>query len=167
MKYITILFLFFIGTINGQKSYPYLYSDSVGSQFVVLTFEQAQKLDNATEFSPTFWKDVNKYYVHVDSLCKIQIDEKNNVVDSLNLLNQSLKQITSIMSESISMRDTMIKSKNQIIKNLENEMMINNQKYNDTVKFKDKEIKKKNRDIKYLSGFSIILMVGVVISSIF
>lgn len=167
MKYITILFLFFIGTINGQKSYPYLYSDSVGSQFVVLTFEQAQKLDNATEFSPTFWKDVNKYYVHVDSLCKIQIDEKNNVVDSLNLLNQSLKQITSIMSESISMRDTMIKSKNQIIKNLEDEMMINNQKYNDTVKFKDKEIKKKNRDIKYLSGFSIILMVGVVVSSIF
>lgn len=167
MKYITILFLFFIGTINGQKSYPYLYSDSVGSQFVVLTFEQAQKLDNATEFSPTFWKDVNKYYVHVDSLCKIQIDEKNNVVDSLNLLNQSLKQITSIMSESISMRDTLIKSKNQIIKNLEDEMMINNQKYNDTVKFKDKEIKKKNRDIKYLSGFSIILMVGVVVSSIF
>ena len=167
MRYITILFLFFIGTINGQKSYPYLYSDSVGSQFVVLTFEQAQKLDNATEFSPTFWKDVNKYYVHVDSLCKIQIDEKNNVVDSLNLLNQSLKQITSIMSESISMRDTLIKSKNQIIKNLEAEMMINNQKYNDTVKFKDKEIKKKNRDIKYLSGFSIILMVGVVVSSIF
>lgn len=167
MRYITILFLFFIGTINGQKSYPYLYSDSVGSQFVVLTFEQAQKLDNATEFSPTFWKDVNKYYVHVDSLCKIQIDEKNNLVDSLNLLNQSLKQITSIMSESISMRDTMIKSKNQIIKNLEDEMMINNQKCNDTVKFKDKEIKKKNRDIKYLSGFSIILMVGVVISSIF
>lgn len=167
MRYITILFLFFIGTINGQKSYPYLYSDSVGSQFVVLTFEQAQKLDNATEFSPTFWKDVNKYYVHVDSLCKIQIDEKNNVVDSLNLLNQSLKQITSIMSESISMRDTMIKSKNQIIKNLKDEIMVNDQKYNDTVKFKDKEIKKKNRDIKYLSGFSIILMIGVVISSIF
>lgn len=167
MRYITILFLFFIGTINGQKSYPYLYSDSVGSQFVVLTFEQAQKLDNATEFSPTFWKDVNKYYVHVDSLCKIQIDEKNNVVDSLNLLNQSLKQITNIMSESISMRDTMIKSKNQIIKNLKDEIMVNDQKYNDTVKFKDKEIKKKNRDIKYLSGFSIILMIGVVISSIF
>lgn len=167
MRYITILFLFFIGTINGQKSYPYLYSDSVGSQFVVLTFEQAQKLDNATEFSPTFWKDVNKYYVHVDSLCKIQIDEKNNVVDSLNLLNQSLKQITNIMSESISMRDTMIKSKNQIIKNLEDEMIVNSQKYDDTVKFKDKEIKKKNRDIKYLSGFSIILMIGVVISSIF
>ncbi len=167
MKYITILFLFFIGTINGQKSYPYLYSDSVGSQFVVLTFEQAQKLDNATEFSPTFWKDVNKYYVHVDSLCKIQIDEKNNVVDSLNLLNQSFKQITNIMSESISMRDTMIKSKNQIIKNLKDEIMVNDQKYDDTVKFKDKEIKKKNRDIKYLSGFSIILMVGVVISSIF
>jgi hypothetical protein len=167
MKYITILFLFLIGTINGQKSYPYLYSDSVGSQFVVLTIEQAQKLDNATEFSPTFWKDVNKYYIHVDSLCKIEIEEKNNIVDSLSLVNKTLNEVTNIMSESISVRDTIIKSKNQIIKKLEGEIILNNEKHENEIKFKDKEIKKKNRDIKYLGGFSIILMIGVVISSIF
>jgi hypothetical protein len=167
MKYIIILFLLFVGNLNGQKSYPYLYSDSVGSQFIVLTFEQAQKLDNATEFSPTFWKDVNKYYVHVDSLCKIELLEKNRQIDSLNLENKKLAEISELIYSSVSIRDSIIKNKNQMIKNLEYQNSLEKTDFETKLNVKEKEIKSKKRDIKYLGGFSIILMIGVVISTIF
>jgi len=170
MRYITIMFLLFFGVLNGQKTYPYLFSDSVGSQFVVLTLDQAQKLDNATEFSPTFWKDVNKYYVHVDSLCTMEIEVKNKQIDSLSTMNSELNDMVKIVYNSIPQRDEMIKSQNQEIKTLKEQIILKDEISDmqlQLIKGKDKEIKKKNRDIKYLSGFSIILMVGVVISSIF
>jgi hypothetical protein len=170
MRYISIIFLLFFEVLNGQKTYPYLFSDSVGSQFVVLTLDQAQKLDNATEFSPTFWKDVNKYYVHVDSLCTMEIEVKNRQIDSLSTMNTELNDMVKIVYNSIPQRDEIIKSQNQEIKTLKEQIVLK-EEINDTqvqlIKGKDKEIKKKNRDIKYLSGFSIILMIGVVISSIF
>lgn len=170
MRYITIMFLLFFEVLTGQKTYPYLFSDSVGSQFVVLTLDQAQKLDNATEFSPTFWKDVNKYYVHVDSLCTMEIEVKNRQIDSLSTMNTELNDMVKMVYNSIPQRDEIIKSQNQEIKTLKEQIVIK-EEINDTqvqlIKGKDKEIKKKNRDIKYLSGFSIILMIGVVISSIF
>jgi hypothetical protein len=83
MKYITILLLFFTFVCSSQKSYPYLYQDSVGSQFVILTLEQAQKLDNATEFSPLLWKDHTSYYQLVDSLCEKKLETKNLQIETL------------------------------------------------------------------------------------
>jgi hypothetical protein len=170
MRYITIIFILFFGVLNGQKTYPYLFSDSVGSQFVVLTLDQAQKLDNATEFSPTFWKDVNKYYVHVDSLCTMEIEVKNKQIDSLSTMNTELNDMVKIVYNSIPQRDEMIKSQNKEIKTLKEQILLKDEISDmqlQLLKGKDKELKKKNRDIKYLSGFSIILMIGVVISSIF
>lgn len=170
MKYITILFLLFFELLNGQKTYPYLFSDSVGNQFVVLTLHQAQKLDNATEFSPTFWKDVNKYYIHVDSLCTMEIEVKNKQIDSLSTMNTELNHMVKIVYNSIPQRDEIIKSQNKEIKTLKEQLLLKddvNYVQFQVINTKDKEIKKKNRDIKYLSGFSIILMIGVVISTIF
>lgn len=83
MKYITLFFLFLSFSLSSQKTYPYLYQDSIGKQFVVLTLEQAQKLDNATEFSPILWKDHTSYYTLVDSLCEKKLENKNIQIHEL------------------------------------------------------------------------------------
>jgi hypothetical protein len=75
-----------------------------------------------------------------------------------------------IVYNSIPQRDEIIKSQNKEIKTLKEQILLKDEISDmqlQLLKGKDKELKKKNRDIKYLSGFSIILMIGVVISSIF
>lgn len=77
------MLLFISALLNSQKSYPYLYEDSIGKQFVILTLEQAQRLDNATEFSPILWKDHTSYYTLVDSLCEKKLETKNIQIEEL------------------------------------------------------------------------------------
>lgn len=105
MRYLTFLFLFFSSFINGQKTYPYLYQDSVGHEFIVLTLEQAQKLDNATEFSPVLFKDNMAYYKLVDSIynqkIKTAINEVVNVKDDeISIINKKYAE-TKIYGDSL------------------------------------------------------------------
>jgi len=103
MKNILILFLFFTSASYSQVIYPLLKSDSTGQKIVIMTMEQAQKLDNATEYSPILFKEKQDYAKLIDSLCIQTIElksleviaiqeEKRQINDSLSYMINKYNQ---------------------------------------------------------------------------
>lgn len=168
MKYLIIFFLLFSTAIFSQKTYPYLMVDSVGDQYIVLTLEQAQKLDNATEFSPTLWKNNVAYYKLIDSLCESKILIKDNQIDSLVFLEKYLTEQLNLSSDLISKFE--YKSKiydsqiNEYQKRVDLEVNNRNQ-LEETIKSNQNVIKQQRKEINFAIGFGIITAIISFIAS--
>jgi hypothetical protein len=168
MKYLIIFFLLLNTIVYSQKSYPYLMVDSVGDQYIVLTLEQAQKLDNATEFSPTLWKENVAYYKLIDSLCEKKILLKNIEIDSLIVLENNLREQLNLSSDLINKFED--KSKicdSQIVeyqKKVDSEIYNRNQ-LEDVIKNNQKVIKQQRKEINFAIGFGIITAIISFIAS--
>lgn len=159
MRYSFIIFLFLSVIGYSQKSYPYLMIDSVGDQFIVLTLEQAQKLDNATEFSPILWKENTAYLKLVDSLCNHKISIKNLEIDSLRSVQKSLEEQLVVSSELIDvLKDRVDISDKQIY---DYQGVIESELYTQAQMKKiiidnEKTIKKQRREMNIAIGFGIV-----------
>lgn len=177
MKYLTFLFLFFTIGINAQKTYPHLYKDSIGDEYIVLTLQQAQKLDNATEFSPVLFKDNSAYYKLVDSIyhqkiksaikevvtikedeinvIKKNYEETQNSVDTLKvIINEQKTKISELENQDIQNKEDIRKKTNNI------------DELNETLKSKEDQISKQRRDSNKAILFGVISFVVAFIISI-
>ena len=177
MKYLTFLFLFFTIGINAQKTYPHLYKDSIGDEYIVLTLQQAQKLDNATEFSPVLFKDNSAYYKLVDSIyhqkiksaikevvtikegeinvIKKNYEETQNSLDTLKvIIDEQKTKISELQNQDIQNKEDIKKKTNNI-----NEL-------NETLKSKEDQIYKQRRDSNKAILFGVISFVVAFIISI-
>jgi hypothetical protein len=156
MKILPFLFLFLTFVCQSQKSYPYLYEDSVGKQFVILTFEQAQRLDNATEFSPLLWKDHTSYYQLVDSLCERKLETKNIEIMALKKNIDTISIWYSAYAKSYELCENkvaMLNNKNEVSEEINKSLK---QKVNSLENYNQKtemELKQSKRNI----GISIFL----------
>lgn len=177
MKYLTFLFLFFTIGINAQKTYPYLYKDSIGDQYIVLTLQQAQKLDNATEFSPVLFKDNSAYYKLVDSIyhqkiksaikevVTIKEDEINVIKKNYEETQNSVDTLKAIVDEQ---KTKISELENQDIQNKEDirKKTNNIDELNETLKSKEDQISKQRRDSNKAILFGVISFVVAFIISI-
>jgi hypothetical protein len=168
MKKILFLFIFFTTIVKSQTSYPYLTIDPNGGQIVILTLEQAQKLDNATEFSPLLWNENASYLKLVDSLCNIKLFEKDLTIDSLlfvekNLLNKidSIQFLNSEVNKKIESSEYNNKI---IIEDLEFNKT-QNEKLTNQLSENNKIIKRQNKEINFAIGFGIITAIVSFIAS--
>lgn len=142
-----------------QKSYPYLMIDSVGDQFVVLTLEQAQKLDNATEFSPILWKENVAYLKLVDSLCNHKINIKNNEIDSLKTIQKSLEESLVVTSELIDLLKDRVDVSDQQIYDYQRRIEtqnLNQIQLEKTIIHNEKIIKNQRKEMNMAIGFGIV-----------
>lgn len=83
-----------------SQGYPKIETDSLGNKVVVMTIEQAQKLDNNTDLLVLFQKldaDLGSY----DSMCVKVINEKDVVIASQTVQIESLKSSVKIKDEKV------------------------------------------------------------------
>jgi hypothetical protein len=132
---ILMIFIFFSISSFSQRivtdslSYPIVTTDSIGNKIVILTIEQAKKIDNKLDLLELI-KISNNMSLSIDSVCVIVIDEKNQVI-----ANQDMQ---------ISKLDSLVFNKDEQIENLK--MQIANQSsINQTFKM---EIENKDTEIK-------------------
>jgi hypothetical protein len=126
-KLLTILF-FIITSISYSQDYPRIETDSTGKKLVVLTYEQAQKIDNAFELLTLLEKagaecdsltlsyikviDVLKNQaslLEIDvKLYKKQVIDKDKQIENLQERLNNCENIKSTCDQQISLRDKQI-----------------------------------------------------------
>jgi peptidoglycan hydrolase CwlO-like protein len=101
MKRIFALIIFLMSiSFAYSQGYPKIETDSLGNKVVVMTIEQAQKLDNNTDLLVLFQKldaDLGSY----DSMCVKVINEKDVVIASQTVQIESLKSSVKIKDEKV------------------------------------------------------------------
>jgi len=161
MKYV-ILFLIMSNVMFSQKLYPLLTTDYQGDQIVVLTLEQAQKLDNATEFSPKLWRESVVYYKLIDSLCNIKINIKDSEIDSLKFLTDKLKDTLTVANKSNEQLNDRLKISDEQIYYYQQHIEIQEKKeqiLKNQIVENEKYISKQNKNINKSIAFGIIAAV--------
>jgi vacuolar-type H+-ATPase subunit I/STV1 len=126
-KLLTILF-FIITSISYSQDYPRIETDSTGKKLVVLTYEQAQKIDNAFELLTLLEKagaecysltlsyikviDVLKHQtslLEIDvKLYKNQVIDKDKQIENLQQRLNNCETVKSTCDQQISLRDKQI-----------------------------------------------------------
>lgn len=164
MKNLIILLFGLIISVNSfsQIDYPRYEVDSLGQKVVVMTIEQAQKLDNNSELLELF-EQLNTQIGNYDSVCVQTINDKNRVISEQKVLIEQLKS-------SLDTKDTAITNlQNQVLKYQENEILFNTQitNLNDQIRIKDDKIK--DQKIKMIVGGSIsgVSIIGLILGILF
>ena len=164
MKNLLILLFGLIISVNSfsQIDYPRYEVDSLGQKIVVMTIEQAQKLDNNSELLELF-EQLNTQIGNYDSVCVQTINDKNRVISEQKVLIEQLKS-------SLDTKDTAITNlQNQVLKYQENEILFNTQitNLNDQIRIKDDKIK--DQKIKMIVGGSIsgVSIIGLILGILF
>lgn len=126
-KLLTILF-FIITSISYSQDYPKIETDSTGKKLVVLTYEQAQKIDNAFELLALLEKagaecdSLTLSYIKVIDglknqvslleidvkLNKKQVIDKDKQIENLQERLNNCENIKSSCDQQISLRDKQI-----------------------------------------------------------
>ena len=123
-----ILTLLLSLTSFSQKSYPRIEKDSLGNKIVIMTYEQAQKVDNSFELLNLLKKSgvecdsLNLSYIKVIDklerqvllfetdikLHKDQIVDKNNQISNLNQRLSNCESDVRLANEQVGIRDGQI-----------------------------------------------------------
>jgi uncharacterized protein (DUF3084 family) len=144
MKRLLILFgLLLTLSVSAQIDYPRYEKDSLGQQVVVMTMQQAMKLDNNSELLGLFEK-LNSQLGEYDSICVKVINDKEKVINAQkieiaslkkaltnkdaqieNLQQQIVKYIdrVGILEQQIENREAVISEKNLQIQSLKTKMI--------------------------------------------
>lgn len=164
MKNLIILLFGLIISVNSfsQIDYPRYEVDSLGQKVVVMTIEQAQKLDNNSELLELF-EQLNTQIGNYDSVCVQTINDKNRVISEQKVLIDQLKS-------NLDTKDAAITNlQNQVLKYQENEILFNSQitNLNDQIRIKDDKIK--DQKIKMIVGGSIsgVSIIGLILGILF
>lgn len=143
--YIFTILIFLLNIASAQKiEYPRYDVDSLGNTVVIMTVEQAQKLDNSVELLLLLEK-LNSQSQDYDIICIKTINDLNNVISiqkiEISKLKEYLKnkdeQILTLLSEAsayekkvnileqeVSNRQGVIDEKDKQIKNLKTKIII-------------------------------------------
>lgn len=83
MKKLLLALLLFTGTlVHGQGGYPRVETDSTGQVYVIMTLEQAQKLDNAADLLAAF-EVAGASTAEADEACIKVVTEQGVLIASL------------------------------------------------------------------------------------
>jgi len=164
MKNLLILLFGLLMSVNSfsQIDYPRYEVDSLGQKVVVMTIEQAQKLDNNSDLLELF-EQLNTQIGSYDSVCIQTINAKDVVISEQKILIEQLKS-------SLNTKDSAIVNlQNQVAKYQVNEVILNDQitNLNSQIKLKDDKIK--DQKIKMIVGGSIsgVSIIGLILGILF
>lgn len=164
MKSLLVLLvgLFISLTSFSQIDYPRYEVDSLGQKVVVMTIEQAQKLDNNSDLLLLF-EELNAQISSYDSICIKAINEKNIVISEQKVLIEQL-------NNSLDTKDETIHNlQKQIAEYQLREVMLNQQitNLNEQIDIKDKIIRKQKTKMIVggtLGGAAIVgLIIGILL----
>ncbi len=128
MKNILLLLTFLVSFSSFTQTYPRIEKDSTGRKFVIMTYEQAQKVDNAFELltllekagaecdslSLSYVKVISKLETQVIllesniTLLKNQIIDKDNQIGNLQQRLNNCESNVELCDEQIEVRDKQI-----------------------------------------------------------
>lgn len=164
MNKLLLIFLMMISfiSISQEIEYPRYDIDSLGQKVVVMTIEQAQKLDNNTDILEIFNK-LDMSTTEFDSVCIKTINDKNVVISNQKVLIEKL-------NENSQTKDSAIKAlQKQVVEYQLNKTLLQDEVNNLTerLKISDKSNRKmKNRMIigGGIGGLAIVgLIVGILL----
>ena len=156
-----IMFLFMsFASFSQDIEYPRYEVDSLGQKVVVMTIEQAQKLDNNSDLLSLF-EQLNSQIGSYDSVCVQTINDKNIVISEQKVLIEELKS-------SLDTKDDAIENlQKQVTKYQVNEVILNDQieNLNHQIDLKDDKIRQQKTKMIVggtIGGVSIIgLIIGI------
>lgn len=139
MKNILLIFTLLISlTSFSQQKYPRLEKDSLGNKIVIMTYEQAQKIDNAFELLNL----LEKSGAECDSLNLSYIKVIDNLEKQVLLFEIDIK----LYKEQIIDKDGQITNLNQRLKNCENDIKLAGEQ----ISIRDNQIVLLNNEISTL-----------------
>lgn len=158
MKYIiTIIAILISNFAIGQIEYPRFEIDSLGKTVVVMTIEQAQKLDNSTDLVILFENASSKVGSY-DSICIKVINNQEQIIATQNIkiseLNGKLK-----------IKDDEIKVLKSLVDNYEKDILAANSQLENSSKIIDEQKKtiKKQRFKMIFGGGIGAVAIGVLL----
>lgn len=123
-----LTFLIFSLSAYSQIDYPRFETDSLGQKVVLMTIEQAQKLDNNSDLLALFEK-MNSDIINYDSICIKVVNEKEEIINMQSIQISKLK-------EALNNKDAQISNLQKTIENKDKSILI----LEKTLENKDKEI---------------------------
>lgn len=138
MKNILLLLTFLLTMSSFSQTYPRIEKDSTGKKFVIMTYEQAQKIDNAFELLNLLEKAGSQ----CDSLTLSYVKVINNLEKQVVLLEGDIKLYKSQIDD----KDSQISNLSQRLLNCEKDMKFANEQ----VGIRDNQIVLLNNEISTL-----------------
>lgn len=164
MKKILIIIFLMISTISFSQGieYPRYEVDSLGQKVLVMTIEQAQKLDNNSELLELF-EQLNTQIGSYDSICVQAINDKNVVISNQKVLIGELKNSLDTKDSSI------VNLQNQVTKYQVNEVISNDkiENLNYQIKLKDEKIRQQKTKMIIGGGIGGVSIVGLILGILF
>ncbi len=160
-----ITFIIFALTLSAQSiEYPRYEVDSLGQKVIVLTIEQAQKLDNNSDLLLLLEKYAQQI-AEYDSICVKTVNDKQKVIDLQKIEIKTLK-------ENLAVKDKEIENLQKRV----NDYILKETFWTEQMKLKDETISIKDQQIRGLKtkmiwggvggGVAIIgLILGLIISN--
>lgn len=163
MKKLSLLLIsiLFSLTLMSQIDYPRYEVDSLGQTVVVMTIEQAQKLDNNSELLSLFEK-LNAQMLDYDSVCIRVINDKEYVISTQKLEISKLKESIDLKDEKIITLQKEIEEHNKKVNLLEQQLL----NRNDLIKVKDEEIRRLKIKMAVGGSASGLAIIGLIIGLI-
>lgn len=160
MKTILILITFLVSLTSFTQSYPRIEVDSTGKKFVIMTYEQAQKVDNAFELLNL----LEKSRFECDSLTLSYV----RVVDNLERQIVLLELDINLHKDQITDKDNQITNISQRLSNCESDVALSNKQIgirDNQIKLLDEEISslKTKRNIAYGAGIGGVIL-GILVA---
>ena len=143
-KLLSLLFIMLSSVMMSQIEYPRIETDSLGQRVVVMTVEQAQKLDNDTDLLNEFRKlgDANElekiaYIKVIDAnekviasqkieIAKLNVvigDKSNEITELKNRLNEYAVN-NSILNNKFTVSQQIVDEKNKQLRKLKTKMIV-------------------------------------------
>ncbi len=136
-----ITFMIFAFTLSAQTiDYPRYEIDSLGQKVIVLTIEQAQKLDNNSDLLLLLEKYAQQI-ADYDSVCIKTVNDKQKVIDLQKIEIKTLK-------ENLAVKDREIENLQKRV----NDYILKETLWTEQMKLKDETISIKDQQIRGLKG---------------
>jgi len=160
MNKLLLIFLMMISfiSISQEIEYPRYDIDSLGQKVVVMTIEQAQKLDNDTDLLEIFNK-LDMTTTEFDSVCIKTINDKNVVISSQKVLIEKL-------NENSQTKDSAIKAlQKQVVEYQLNKTLLQDEvnNLNERLKISDKSNRKMKTRMIVGGGIGGLAIVGLIV----
>lgn len=155
MKLILSFLLVYVTQMAFAQQAPYIFKNTEGQEFMVLTIEQVRSLDNLTEYSPILWEEFDCSKV-VDSVCSRIIKDRDITINLYKESSDFLLEQNKILKDRIEFQESEIMNKEKL-------MSIKEENYKTQMISKDKEIKKHKLNLRLISAISIFTITGLIV----
>jgi len=157
MKYIILMLMICLGKISHSQDYPRYEINADGLKVIVMTIDQAQKLDNNSDLLEVF-KKLNSNIDSINIINLKVIDDKNNVISLLELKISKIGESNRLNYESMIYLQKQI----DIYKNNEiilNKMIVNKE---GVISQKDVDIKLIKKRSRFIIGSQSIVILTMI-----